>query len=186
MRYCKLLSIFLFALGHASLITPVSLPTQPGTVPTQELHRSDVFIAGADGYHTYRIPSLIVTTKGTVLAFCEGRKRGRGDAGDIDLLLKRSSDGGQTWSDSQVVWDDGDNTCGNPCPVVDRDTGTIWLLLTQNLGVDTEAQIIDQTSRGTRTCWISRSSDDGQTWAKPIEITRDVKRPDWTWYATGP
>src|SRR5262245_7191937 len=85
MRYYKLLSMFLFALGHASLITPVSLPTQPGTVPTQDLHRSDVFIAGADGYHTYRIPSLIVTTKGTVLAFCEGRKRGRGDAGDIDL-----------------------------------------------------------------------------------------------------
>jgi sialidase-1 len=145
-----------------------------------------VFAAGADGYHTYRIPSVIVTPKGTVLAFCEGRKRGRGDAGDIDLVLKRSSDGGRTWSKQAVIWDDGDNTCGNPCPVIDRETGTIWLLLTHNLGKDTEAKIVDGTSEGTRTAWLSKSTDDGVTWAKPVEITRDVKRTDWTWYATGP
>ncbi len=145
-----------------------------------------VFTAGTDGYHTYRIPSVIVTPKGTVLAFCEGRKQGRGDAGDIDLVLKRNSDAGKTWSKLQVVWNDADNTCGNPCPVIDRDSGTIWLLLTHNLGKDTEAQIIDRTSQGSRTAWVSKSTDDGVTWAKPVEITRDVKVPDWTWYATGP
>lgn len=112
-----------------------------------ELRQADVFVAGQGGYHTYRIPSVIATPKGTWLAFCEGRKHGRGDAGDIDLLSKRSTDGGKTWSDAEVVWDDAENTCGNPCPVVDRDTGTIWLLLTHNLGKDTEAQIIDQTSQ---------------------------------------
>ena len=84
-----------------------------------DLEQFAVFVSGQGGYHTYRIPSLIVTRKGTLLAFCEGRKNGRGDAGDIDLLLKRSPDGGKTWEKTQVVWDDGDNTCGNPCPVVD-------------------------------------------------------------------
>jgi sialidase-1 len=70
--------------------------------------------------------------------------------------------------------------------VIDRDTGTIWLLLTHNLGTDTESQILDGKSQGTRTCWVSKSTDDGVRWANPVEITRDVKRPDWTWYATGP
>src|SRR5204862_2868442 len=88
-----------------------------------------VFRAGEGGYHTYRIPALIVSPRGTLLAFCEGRKHGRGDSGDIDLLLRRSRDGGKTWLKAQVVWDRGDGTCGNPCPVVERATGAIWLLL---------------------------------------------------------
>jgi len=145
-----------------------------------------LFTAGEGGYHTYRIPALVVTTQGTLLAFCEGRKKGRGDSGDIDLLLRRSTDGGRAWGRAQVVWDDGDNTCGNPCPVVDGKTGTVWLLMTHNLGGDTEARILDGTSKGTRTVWVTKSDDDGVTWAKPVEITRDVKKPDWTWYATGP
>lgn len=150
--------------------------------PTQ----APIFVAGEKGYRTYRIPSLLVSAKGTLLAFCEGRKSGRGDAGDIDLVLRRSLDGGKTWQPLQVVWNDGANTCGNPCPVVDRSTGTIWLLLTHNLGKDTEAQIIDQKSEGTRTVWVTKSTDDGVTWAKPVEITAQVKPKDWTWYATGP
>ena len=56
-----------------------------------------VFVAGTGGYHTYRIPALVVTPKGTVLAFCGGRKASGRDAGDIDLLLRRSRDGGATW-----------------------------------------------------------------------------------------
>jgi sialidase-1 len=157
-----------------------------GAARAAEPEQAPVFVAGQDGYHTYRIPSLIVTPKGTLLAFCEGRKNGRGDTGDIDLLLKRSADGGKTWGKAQVVWDDADNTCGNPCPVIERDTGTVWLLLTHNLGKDTEAKIVDGTSKGTRTAWVTRSTDDGATWARPVEITKDVKKADWTWYATGP
>src|SRR5215471_17068092 len=89
---------------------------------------SEIFTSGTMGYHTYRIPSIIATLKGTLLAFCEGRKNSSSDTGDIDMLQKRSTDGGRTWSEQQVIWDDGPNTCGNTCPVVDRLNGTVWLL----------------------------------------------------------
>ena len=61
------------------------------------------FVAGEGGYRSYRIPALLVTSKGIVLAFCEGRKNGSSDTGDIDVLVKRSTDGGETWSPTQVV-----------------------------------------------------------------------------------
>ena len=150
------------------------------------VEQTAVFVAGQGGYDTYRIPALLPTPKGTLLAFCEGRVNGRGDSGDIDLLLKRSTDGGRTWGETQVVWNDGQNTCGNPCPVVDRSTGRILLLLTQNLGNDNEADIKLRTGKGTRTVWICHSDDDGATWTEPVEITDQTKRSEWTWYATGP
>lgn len=145
---------------------------------------TDVFVSGRDGYHTFRIPAVVATSKGTLLAFAEGRKASRSDTGDVDLVLRRSSDGGASWGPLAVVWDDAANTCGNPCPVVDGDV--VWLLLTHNLGEDKESAIIDRTSKGARTVWISRNDDDGATWSKPAEITPAVKKPDWTWYATGP
>lgn len=145
-----------------------------------------LFRSGVGGYDTYRIPSLIVTRGGTVLAFCEGRKNSSGDAGNIDLVLRRSTDGGRTWSPPEVVWDDGGNTCGNPCPVVDSRTGIVWLLSTWNRGDDHESQIIAQKSKDTRRIFLLRSSDEGKTWSAPREITADVKEPNWTWYATGP
>jgi len=150
------------------------------------LIQKDIFVSGTDGYHTFRIPALSVAPDGTLLAFAEGRKKNKSDTGDIDLLLKRSFDGGKVWEPVQKVWDDAENVCGNPCPVVDAATGTIWLLLTHNLGEDTEAQIIDQTSKGTRTVWVSNSTDNGATWSQPKEITATTKQAEWTWYATGP
>ena len=74
----------------------------------------------------------------------------------------------------------------NPCPVVDRQTVTVYLLMTHNLGIDREPQIIDETSQGTRTVWAAQSADDGASWSKPRGITSATKRKDWTWYATGP
>jgi sialidase-1 len=129
---------------------------------------------------------VIVTPKGALLAFAEARRSGAADAGDIDLVVKRSDDGGRSWSSLTVIGDNGPNTFGNPCPVIDRATGTILLLSTQNRGTDTEKDIIAGTSQGSRTVWVMRSGDDGMTWSSPIEITAIVKRPDWTWYATGP
>lgn len=152
-------------------------------LPIQEV---DLFVAGTDGYHTYRIPSLIVTQKGTLLAFCEGRKSGRGDAGNIDLLLRRSVDGGKTWSPLITVWDDGENTCGNPCPVVDQSTGTIWMPMTWNAGKISERHIQPGFGADSRRVFVTHSTDDGLTWSTPTEITADVKEKDWTWYATGP
>jgi sialidase-1 len=158
--------------------------TAPPADPAPSHH--EVFVSGTGGYHTFRIPAAVTTTRGTVLAFCEGRRSGRGDAGDIDLVLKRSTDGGLTWSPLQTVWDDGPNTCGNPCPVVDRTMGTVWLLLTWNRGDDPESKIIAQESQDTRRVFVSHSTDDGVTWARPQEITGATKLSHWTWYATGP
>ena len=98
-----------------------------------KLEQIDLFTSGQEGYHTFRIPALIVTTQGTLLAFAEGRKAGRSDAGEIDLVLKRSVDNGSTWQPLQVVVTEQGMTCGNPCPVVDRETGVIWLPFCKNL-----------------------------------------------------
>jgi sialidase-1 len=166
-----------------TLLTALALAS---SAPAADVEEQTLFQAGEAGYHTYRIPSLIVTKSGAVLAFCEGRKNGRGDTGDIDLVLRRSTDGGKTWGKIQVVWDEADNTCGNPCPVVDHTTGTIWLLMTHNLREDTEAKIVAGKSKGSRAVWITCSTDAGATWTKPVEITKDVKKSEWTWYATGP
>src|SRR5258706_15969053 len=90
----------------------------------------EVFRSGEGGYHTYRIPALITTTKGTLLAFCEGRKNSGSDTGDIDLLMRRSFDKGKTWSSVQKIADMGEDTIGNPTPVLEQKTGTVFLLLT--------------------------------------------------------
>ena len=135
-----------------------------GADSARGLQLTDAFVSGADGYHTYRIPALLVTSKGTLLAFCEGRKGGRSDTGDIDLLVKRSADGGRTWSRQQIVWDDGANTCDNPCPVVDRTTGAIWLPMTWNHGQDNESAIKRNAGRDTRRVFVTHSDDHGRTW----------------------
>lgn len=148
--------------------------------------RDDLFVGGKDGYCTYRIPVVVVSKEGTLLAFCEGRKDSQSDAGAIDLILKRSTDGGKSWGPQQIVWTDGRNTCGNPCAVVDAQTGVIWLLATWNRGDDREREIVAETSKDTRRVFVMSSEDDGLTWSSPKEITQHVKAADWTWYATGP
>lgn len=133
----------------------------------------DVFTSGQGGYHTYRIPVLITTKKGTLLSFCEGRKTSTIDDGDNDLLLRRSTDAGKTWQPMQLVHEEGGDaiiTIGNPCPVVDQTTGVVWLTMTRN----------------NDRVFVSNSKDDGQTWAPAREITEQVKKPGWGWYATGP
>ena len=98
------------------------------------------------------------------------------------MLLRRSFDNGKSWQPVQTVADMGEDTVGNPTPVVERTTGAILLLLTGNPGRVTESQ----TGPGDRTVWITRSTDDGKSWSAPSQITAQVKLPDWTWYATGP
>lgn len=137
------------------------------------IEQIDVFTSGADGYHTYRIPAIVVTKQGTLLAFCEGRKSDRRDHGDIDLVLRRSEDLGRTWGPMRIVHEEGGDakvTIGNPCAVVDRETGTVWLAFCRD-----NDQVL-----------ITRSVDDGHTWAEPVDLTEQCKQPEWRWYATGP
>ena len=146
----------------------------------------DVFEAGKEGYAFFRIPVIIKVPNGPLLAFCEGRRLNRKDSGDIDMVLKRSDDGGRTWSALRVIWDDQDNVCGNPAPVWDAVAKKVILVCTWNNGRDVSEEIRKQTSIDTRRIFVMESLDTCATWSTPREITTDTKKPSWQWYATGP
>ena len=170
---------------HRSTMRIISLSARANFVPLPKpIPHTNIFVSGKEGYARHRIPAIVRTNEGTLLAFCEGRTGG--DSGPIDIVLKRSADDGETWGPLQVVWDDGGNTCGNPCPVVDRDTGTIWLLLTWNLGTDHERTIMAGTSKDVRHVYVTHSTDDGKTWTPPEKISDTTRQEHWRWYATGP
>ena len=137
------------------------------TAQTSDLQ--DLFKNRKDGYNVFRIPTVIVAKSGKVLAFCEGRKS-LFDNGDIDLVMKTSTDNGKTWSSLKVVWDNDNNTCGNPAPVFDKVTGDVIVVATLN----------------NDKVFVLRSSDEGNNWETPLDITSSVKLPDWKWYAAGP
>ncbi|MET9578958.1 sialidase family protein [Streptomyces massasporeus] len=145
------------------------------------------FRAGQEGYASFRIPAVVATRTGDLLAFCEGRVGSRDDFGNIDVVLKRSTDGGRTWGPLQVAARNGDALAGNPAPVV-LDTGRVLLVHVRNAALATE----DAIRRGTvsaadgRRVWVRHSDDEGRTWSAPKEITREAKRPEWRWYATTP
>ncbi|MBX2817330.1 MAG: glycoside hydrolase [Saprospiraceae bacterium] len=164
----------------------VSCQRESAELQLKDESKTPVFEAGQDGYACFRIPAIVQAKDGSLLAFAEGRKQGCSDTGDIDLLLRRSQDGGRTWSSLQIVWDDEGNTCGNPAPVMDQNTGFIHLLSTWNHGEDREREIIEETSMDTRRVYHLFSEDNGQTWSQPREVTGSTKMAYWTWYATGP
>lgn len=133
----------------------------------------NVFSRGdGGGYHTYRIPAIIQSSNGTLLAFCEGRKFSPSDSGKIDLVMRRSTDGGKTWGALQVIHSEsGDVTIGNPVPVLDKSNNNIWLAFCRN----------------NERVFVTSSANNGETWRVPREITSSVKPDDWSnWYATGP
>ncbi|MFF7467790.1 exo-alpha-sialidase [Streptomyces sp. NPDC008092] len=146
------------------------------------------YVSGAGGYVSYRIPAVVRSRGGTLLAFAEGRVDGRADHGDIDVVLRRSWDGGCTWGRLQVVAAGDGNTRGNPSPVVDPRTGNIVLVTSYHSGDVTEAQILRGEATGAlgRRVFVQTSEDDGRSFSAPREITSAVKRPGWRWYATGP
>lgn len=155
-----------------------------GCASAPEPEAVTVFEYGTEGYNIYRIPALIRASNGDLLAFCEARVGG--DASEIDLVVKRSSDQGASWGALQVVQGRSDFivffpegelppiTVGNPAPVVDLmdpdHPGRIWLPF--NLENDR--------------VFVTYSDDHGATWSSPREITSDVKLEEWGWYATGP
>ncbi len=134
----------------------------------------DVFLAGQDGVHTYRIPSLLITQKGTVLAFCEARKESIADNSPTDLVVKRSFDNGRTWQPKQIVCaGQGIDAIMNPTAVIDQSDGTI-ILVCATFKKALEQQILVITSR-----------DDGATWSTPTDI-RAIFKDYYSPFVPGP
>ncbi len=181
----RLRSTLTAALAAAALLAPTA-PAEAGpATASPEFEQQVLFKASQDpGYACFRIPAIVRTTSGTLLAFAEGRVLNCGDAADIDIVLKRSTDGGRTWGPLQVVNEGAGDTHGNPAPLVDRRTGRILLAETYNTG---------RTDAGNcripcdRTPHLQYSDDDGRTWSRPRDLSDEILPGDWnSWYATGP
>ena len=152
-------------------------PAGPGPAPFVD--EQVLYQQGQFGYACFRIPAVVRATNGMVLAFAEGRVKDCGDDEDIDLVLRRSADGGRTWGPLQVIIDGNGSTRGNPVPIVDQRTGRVVVVGTGNgpapcpNGCDRDPYLVT-------------SDDNGATWSAVRELT-EAKRPDWNfWYATGP
>lgn len=153
------------------------------------IHTSMVLFDGGNEsiYHSFRIPSIIKTKNGTLLAFCEGRRWSPSDYGDINLVYKRSTNNGSTWSGLMEVVGSGNGTWGNPTAVYDRDKGVngrVWLFMSWNDGSIT--QWSDFQNWGDRKVFASWSDDDGLTWATPLDLTNTLLPPNYVWDAMGP
>jgi sialidase-1 len=158
-----------------------------GRLPGSEPMMSQVDIAkgGEGGYLHYRIPNLL-TTRRTVIAVLEGRKTSLSDSSDIDTLAMRSFDSGKTWTRYQVIGDNGVDKIGNPCTLLDRTTGTVWVFLTVYQATLSQKQII--AGEGSIRIWTTKSTDDGAHWSTPVDISSQIKGKDerQTWFSTGP
>ena len=150
---------------------------------------SDVFTSGINGYKSIRIPSVVVTTKGVVLGFAEGRAF-PSDQAENDIVLKRSTDGGRTWGPLQVVHEDGKNSLNNPTAIVEQQSGRVFLMY-QRIPAH-----LKENSKSTDTGYegpniyrnlLVWSDDDGATWTAPLDVTRTTKRAtNATTIASGP
>lgn len=187
---CPLTACAVVLAAASGLVAPAAL-TLPGAATAARVpgcSGSVPYAARTHGYDTFRIPAVVRSVRGTLLAFAEGRRSSASDTGSIDVVLRRSTDGGCTWGPLTVVAAGGDDTRGNPAPVVDPVTGQIVLLTSYNSGAVSEGQIMrgEVTPEQSRRVFVQRSGDDGRTFSVPREITAAVKRPQWRWYATGP
>ena len=159
------------AIMGAVVVGVIAGPPDAERLPfPDDLEFITLYARGDAGYNTFKIPTMVVAPDGTVLAFAEARTDSQEDWSKTDVVVRRSTDQGKTWSPLEVLFEDGDNVMGNACPVVDKSTGYIHLLFTKN----------------NDTAFKTRSEDNGLTWAEPGEITSSVKLPGWTWYAFGP
>ena len=149
---------------------------------------------GDDGVHTFRIPGLATTNKGTLIGVYDVRQRSGGDLpGDIDVGMSRSTDGGRTWEPMQVIMDMGGDPkwrydgIGDPAVLVDTNTGTIWVAATWSHGNRSwNGSGPGLKPAETGQLMLVRSEDDGVTWSQPINITAQVKKPQWCFILQGP
>jgi sialidase-1 len=162
------------------ILTLLATPCQ-----AQDIAIVDVFKRKAEGYRNYRIPSLICTKNGVLLAFSEGRANLL-DHAENDIVLKRSLDNGANWEPLQVVDEDGKNALNNPQAMVRKD-GRVILMYQRYAESFAERRAMPGLE-GARICktLITYSDDDGLTWAEPKDITIDVKRAEATSTSSGP
>ena len=150
---------------------------------------STVFTAGNDGYASVRIPSVVVSPKGVVLAFAEGRAK-HSDQAQNDIILKRSQDGGKTWGKLQLIADDGAHSLNNPTALVDQKINRVFLMYQRIPSHLKEASKNTDTGyEGTNVYrnLLTWSDDDGDHWTQPLDVTRTTKRPTHaTTIASGP
>lgn len=154
-----------------------------------------------DGVHTYRIPALTTSSKGTLLAVYDMRRRaGRDLQEDIDIGLSRSTDGGRTWQSPRVIMDMGaygglpqeQNGCSDPGIIVDQQTGEIFCFAVWMNGKPGHHQWVDDGSEPgfeigkSAQFMMVRSTDDGLTWSPPENLTRQLKQESWWLLAPAP
>src|ERR1044072_3132884 len=138
-------------------------------------------------YHSFRIPSIIKTKNGTLIAFAEGRRWSPSDYGDINVVFKRSTNNGTSWTALGEVAASGNGTWGNPTAVYDPNQGTngrLWLFMCWNDGAIDEWADFD--SWGDRKVYTSYSDDHGATWSTPVDRTSTLVPPTYKWDAVGP
>jgi sialidase-1 len=166
--------------------------TAPAVAAEPLLEHTDVYKSGDDGYKIYRIPGIETAPDGTLLAFAEARKYGGADPGfgkqDIDLALKRSTDGGKSWSEMEIIEDPGEYwSAANPATVVDRSTGKVWVLyLRSKPGRSTRTSRPGTDDMQTQARY---SEDNGESWSEPIDLTavaRDMNDEAWKASVVGP
>ncbi len=170
------------------LLTALSLPATGAPA----IASTDVFTSGKDGYHTYRIPAIETAPDGSLIAFAEARKYNADDPGfgkqDIDLVCKRSTDNGATWSAMTIVEDPGELwSAANPATLVDRSNGRVWVFyLRSKPGRSTDTARPGTDDLQTVARW---SDDNGKTWSDSLDLTatgRDLKDAAWRASVPGP
>lgn len=178
-----------FLAASAGVAASVASGATPGR-RRAALETVDLFTAGSGGYTHYRIPGLVVTARGTLLAYCEARHDARGDWGDIDVLLRRSTDGGGTWGERRVLVDVPEEI-RNPVAEAQNLSGT-------GTAANNPVAIAEQRSGAVHflycaayaRCFYMRSEDDGGTFSPPRDITPVLEgfRAQYPWavIATGP
>lgn len=156
--------------------------------------------AGQDGADTYRIPGLVTTNKGTLVAVYDIRYNNSKDLQeDIDIGMSRSTDGGRTWEPMKVIMDMGEygglpqnlNGIGDPSILYDHTTGTLWVAALWMSGSAPDKMLWwasqpGMTPQETGQFILVKSTDDGLTWSEPVNITSQIKDTAWQLLLQGP
>lgn len=174
------------ALALASVTLTAAAPHPTARPAKDPVCETTLWSPGTGGYAAYRIPALI-RTGGTLVAFAEARRNSPSDSGDIEVVERRSTDGGCTWTPQQTVADNGTSVIGNQVPLVTAAGGLALITNGQSGSVtQDEIQAGAVSAADGRRVYIQASADAGVTWSARREITSQVKLPGWRWFATGP